>query len=209
MANTRGLLARLTWFCFWPIEGQWRASVSMPRHNVSQKQHGWKERPPQRLSIRGGAACMHSHRPRHMHAQRHTHTHTQTHHDAWAWVRTDNLATDGGGGGASTRRWDHAHSRTLTSVESLTAPLHYTTLSLHSHEHTTSAPLWSRTMRSSMHTCTHTSRAPSGQYQAKKHTHTHTHTSHTHTPLQCQDIHTSLSHKEGGGDGLERPLLHL
>lgn len=83
-----------------------------------------------------------------------THTCTHTHHDAWARVRTDNLAKDTGGDRAC------AHVGVPKPNCTLAAPLHYTTLTPHSHKHTTSAPL---------------------QHNEVLHTHMHTH-AHNHAP---------------------------
>lgn len=200
MANTRGLLARLTWFCFWPIEGQWRASVSMPRHNVSQKQHGWKERPPQRLSISGGTACIYAHIGI---ATDYTHIHTL--HDAWARVRTDDFARDTGGDRTCAYGYVGMAKHTQVTKSkpncTLATPLHYTTLMPHSHKHTTSALLQHNEV---WHT--ETFLAPSGQWQAQKNTqvrsHTRTHTNALSLSSTISDIHTSLSHKRGGGGGV-------
>lgn len=160
MANTLGLLARLTRFCFWPIEGQWRASVSMPRHNVSEKQHGWKERPLQRLSISEATACMC------IHALTRAHAHARTHrswHLGAGGGRTGNLAEDNGGNGASARVGVLAnmltHNRTWTSsfyVNPYSQPTHSPLRSLYSAVLTHKPLLHFNTMRTSTHTHTHT-----------------------------------------------------
>lgn len=83
MANTQGLLARLTQFCFWPIEEQWRAFVSMPRQHVTQSSVDEKGGPHKDCALAKALhACIYMH----------SHKHKNTHNDAWANVRTDNLA---------------------------------------------------------------------------------------------------------------------
>lgn len=144
MANTLGLLARLTRFCFWPIEGQWRASVSMPGHNVSEKQHGWKERPLQRLSISEAAACVCIGTL----AQAQAHAHTD--HDTWVrWGGggSCNLAKDNGGNAASAHVGALVNMLTHNRTWALSFHVNPSSPNTHSPSHT---------MKRSTHTYTHT-----------------------------------------------------
>lgn len=202
MANTQGLLARLTRFCFWPIEGQWRASVSMLGHNVSQKQHGWKERPPQRLSITEGTACMCILRAR---------TQTHRHHDAWVRVMICNLAKYNDGDEAQkkyTCGCANAQSVLLNPSQTTayyTTSLHYTDLT-----HINTQPLLHfSTMRSN--TLAH--------IDARTHTHTpplhlwdntrHRKHTHTHTLIQYQTHITHSQKRWWTRRGVSGAPLHL